>query len=91
MSVDALFGILIAALFGLVAVVWRIVWSRLQKIDSGALAAFQAKDTEREKAWWEWRATLDKRMDAHSQDLKLIERRITRLERNGHEPQNNRP
>jgi hypothetical protein len=95
MSVDAIFGVLFVALFGLIGAIWRIVWTRLQKIDSGALAQFTAKDAERERAWWEWRKQLDddrkarhddltRRLDSHAHDIKDHERRITRIERNGH-------
>lgn len=95
MSLDAVFGVLFAALFGLLGVLWKVVWGKLQKIDSSALAQFEAKDTEREKAWWEWRRGLEddrrsrheeynKRLDAHSAKLESHETRITKLERNGH-------
>ncbi len=90
-----IFGILIGALFALVGIVYRDLIHRLNKIDSGALAQFVAKDAEREKAWWEWRASLDgdrrsrheehgKRLDSHAADIRTHEIRITRLERNGH-------
>lgn len=88
------FGILIAINGALVGIIWRSLNKRLDDIDTGALASFVAKDSEREKAWWEWRAALDsdrrsrhdeltKRLDAHAADLRGLERRLTRLERNG--------
>lgn len=55
---------------------------------------FQAMDLQREKAWTEWRehlmdehvrrrAEIDKRLDAHADEIKDFQRRVTRLERNG--------
>ena len=89
-----LFGILIGALFALIAFLGRIFWTKLSALDSGALAQFIAKDGEREKSWWQWRDDLmadhtrrrteiDKRLDAHAGEIKNHENRITRLERNG--------
>lgn len=90
-----IFGILIAALFGLIGLVFRIFWAKLSAIDTGALAQFVAKDVERERAWWEWRGALDadrrsrhdelaRRLDAHAADIKDLTHRVTRIERNGH-------
>ena len=82
-----LFGVLLTALFALVGFLAKIFWAKLSALDSGALAAFIAKDAEREKAWWEWRSSLetrnDRRLDAHAGELKSHENRITRIERNG--------
>lgn len=90
-----LLGTLIAALYGLLGLIWRVVWARLNAIDSNALSQFVARDNEREKAWWEWRRGLDedrrfrhdeltKRLDAHAEEIRDHSSRITRLERNGH-------
>lgn len=78
-----LFGVLITALFGLVATLAKVVWSKLAELDSGALAAFVARDGEREKQWMFWREAADKRFDTHAAEIKNHENRITRLERNG--------
>ena len=85
-----LFGLLIGALFGLVAFLAKIFWAKLNALDSGALAAFIAKDIEREKAWWEWRrsesdekirsrAEVKERLDAHAAEIKDMQRKIARL------------
>ena len=74
------FGLLIGALFAVVGFLTRIFWAKLAAIDSGALAAFLARDTEREKQWMYWRDDVNKRLDAHAQ----FGDRITMLERNGH-------
>ena len=85
-----LFGVLLTALYGLIGFLAKIVWSKLNKIDSGALAAFIAKDIEREKAWWEWRkaendekararAEVKERLDAHAKAIKDIEYKVARL------------
>lgn len=89
------FGLLIGALFALVGFLGRIFWTKLAAVDTGALAQFVAKDAEREKAWWEWRASLDadrkarhdelaRRLDSHASDIKDHGNRLTRLERNGY-------
>jgi hypothetical protein len=90
-----IFGILILALFGLVGLVFRIVWNKIAALDTGALAQFIAKDTEREKSWWEWRkaeneekgrsrSEVKERLDAHADAIKGHDKRITMIERNGH-------
>lgn len=89
------FGILLAALGALIAVVWKSVNKRLDEIDTGALAAFIARFNATEAAWDLWRRDFvsenTKRHDAHGAEIRMQDRRITRLERNGHEPQSNRP
>ena len=89
------FGILIAINGALIAVIWRSLNKRLDDIDTGALAAFIARFNATEAAWDLWRkeftAENTKRHDAHGSEIRNNDRRITRLERNGHEPQNNRP
>ena len=85
-----LFGVLLTALYGLIGFLAKIVWSKLNKIDSGALASFIAKDMEREKAWWEWRKSendekrqsrseVKERLDAHAAEIKDMQRKIARL------------
>jgi hypothetical protein len=79
-----LFGVLIAALFGIVGFLGRIFWAKLVAVDSGALAAFLARDSEREKQWMFWRIEVDKRLDAHAELSRSNADRLTRIERNGH-------
>lgn len=85
-----LFGVLLTALFALVGFLAKIFWAKLSALDSGALAAFIAKDAEREKAWWEWRkadgdekrqsrAEVKERLDSHAADIKDMQRKIARL------------
>lgn len=79
-----LFAVLITALFGLLGMLAKVVWAKIAELDSGALGAFVAKDTEREKQWMFWRDSVNERLDAHAKESKVHEHRITRLERNGH-------
>ena len=37
---------------------------------------FVAKDAERERAWWEWRKDVDKRLDAHAQEIRDLHREL---------------
>jgi hypothetical protein len=41
---------------------------------------FVAKDAERERAWWEWRNGVDKRLDAHAGEIRDHGDRIARME-----------
>lgn len=77
------FGIFIAALFALVGVIYWNLVSRLNKLDSGVLQQFLSKDAEREKAWWEWRVTLDRRLNAHAEEIRELRERMARAQING--------
>lgn len=79
-----IFGFLITIILGLIAFLGRMFWTKLQSIDSGALATFLGRDTEREKQWMFWRESVDKRLDFHANENRDQEKRITKLERNGH-------
>ena len=90
-----IFGILIGALFALIGFLAKIFWGKLNELDSGALAAFIARFDATERSWDNWRTTfvvdtahrrdaIDKRLDAHAIELKDHEKRVTRIERNGH-------
>lgn len=79
-----LFGVLLATLGALVLALARIFWTKLAKIDSGDLAAFEAKDTQREKDWLSWREIVNTRLGRHADKLEQMathELRIARLEK----------
>lgn len=42
---------------------------------------FIAKDIERERAWWEWRKDVTKRLDVHAENIRDHGTRLTMLER----------
>ena len=78
-----LIGILLGALATLVIALARIFWNKLSEIDSGAFAAFRAMDVEREKQWMYWRNVVDRRLDEKKANIKDLDHRVMKLERNG--------
>lgn len=89
-----LFAGLFVVIGALIGIIWKSVKDRLDDIDTGALAAFIARFNATESSWERWRqefsGEVSKRLDSHSDQIRTNDRRITRLERNGHDAQGNR-
>ena len=84
LSILSILMLIITSAFG-----WffKMLFAKLSALEANsqntALAAFLGRDVEREKSWTLWRETVDRRLDSKRADIKDLDHRVTRLERNG--------